>query len=337
MCGFEPRSRTRPGHLTTVQATPSRTSFDLTRRRFLEAGAVAGVGLLIGFRLRRGRGVAEAAEPADAWEPNAFIRIAPDDTVTVIAKHTELGQGAYTGLATIVAEELDADWSQVRVESAPADQERYKNLRTGAQLTGGRSAMANSWEQLRHAGAVGRAMLVSAAVTEWEVPADEITVERGVVLHAPSNRRATFGELATKAAQVPQPTDVKLKDPKDWKLIGTHVPRLDSKEKTDGSGLFTMDVYLPGMLTALIARPPRFGARVSSFDPSAALKVQGVRQVVEVPTGVAVLADGFWSARQGRAALKVEWGDTAAEMRGSEERFNAYRTLAQQPRPPASN
>src|SRR5262245_6374995 len=319
----------------TAQATASRTSLDITRRRFLEAGAVAGVGLLIGFHLRRGGGVAEAAETADGWEPNAFIRIAPDNTVTVIAKHVELGQGSYTGLATLVAEELDADWSQMRVESAPADQERYKNLKSGAQQTGGSSSMANSWEQLRNAGAVARAMLVTAAVTEWEVPADEITVERGVVLHAPSSRRATFGELATKAAQVPQPTDVKLKDPKDWKLIGTHVPRVDSKEKTDGSGLFTMDVYLPGMLTALIARPPRFGARVSSFDPAAALKVKGVRQVVEVPTGVAVLADGFWAARQGRAALKVEWDDTAAEMRGSEELFDSYRTLAQQPGTPA--
>jgi isoquinoline 1-oxidoreductase beta subunit len=319
----------------TGPATASRTSLDLTRRRFLEAGAVAGVGLLVGFHLRRGRAVAEAAEAADAWEPNAFIRIAPDDTVTVIAKHVEVGQGTYTGLATIVAEELDADWSRVRVESAPADQERYKNLETGSQMTGGSSAMANSWEQLRHAGAVARAMLVAAAVTEWEVPADEITVERGVVLHAPSNRRATFGELANKAAQVPQPTDVKLKDPKDWKLIGTHVPRVDSKEKTDGSAMFTMDVYLPDMLTALIARPPRFGGKVRSFDPSAALEVKGVRQVVEVPTGVAVLADGFWAARQGRAALKVEWDDTAAETRGTEELFNSYRTLAQQPGMPA--
>ena len=319
----------------TAQATAPRTSFDFTRRRFLEAGAVAGVGLLIGFNLRHGRGLAEAAETANAWEPNAFIRIAPDDTVTVIAKHIEIGQGAYTGLATIVAEELDADWSQIRVESAPADQERYKNLRSGAQLTGGSSSMANSWDQLRHAGAAARAMLVTAAVTEWRVPAGEVTVERGVVLHAPSNRRATFGELATRAADVPQPTDVKLKDPKDWKLIGTHVPRVDSKEKTDGSARFTMDVYLPDMLTALIARAPRFGARVRSFDPSAALKVRGVKQVVEVPTGVAVLADGFWAARQGRAALNVEWDEEAAEMRGTEELFNSYRALAQQPGTPA--
>jgi isoquinoline 1-oxidoreductase beta subunit len=319
----------------TAQATAPRTSFDFTRRRFLEAGAVASVGLLIGFNLRHGRGLAEAAETANAWEPNAFIRIAPDDTVTVIAKHIEIGQGAYTGLATIVAEELDADWSQIRVESAPADQERYKNLRSGAQLTGGSSSMANSWDQLRHAGAAARAMLVTAAVTEWKVPAGEVTVERGVVLHAPSNRRATFGELATRAADVPQPTDVKLKDPKDWKLIGTHVPRVDSKEKTDGSAQFTMDVYLPDMLTALIARAPRFGARVRSFDPSAALKVRGVKQVVEVPTGVAVLADGFWAARQGRAALKVEWDEEAAEMRGTEELFNSYRVLAQQPGTPA--
>src|SRR5215469_9592545 len=305
-----------------------------SRRGFIKGAVATAAGLTIGFHWSGPLRKALADTPKD-FAPNAFLRIAPDNSVTVIAKHVELGQGTYTGLATIVAEELDADWSQMRVESAPADQERYKNLKSGAQQTGGSSSMANSWEQLRKAGAVARVMLVTAAVTAWEVPADEVTVERGVVLHAQSSRRATFGELATKAAQVPQPTDVKLKDPKDWKLIGTHVPRVDSKEKTDGSGLFTMDVYLPDMLTALIARAPRFGARVRSFDPSAALKMKGVRQVVEVPTGVAVLADGFWAARQGRAALKVEWDETAAEMRGSEELFSSYRALAQQPGTPA--
>ncbi len=315
-----------------AESVTSHPPLELTRRRFLEAGAVAGAGLLIGFNLRRGRGIAEAA---GAWEPNAFVRIAPDSTVTVIAKHIEIGQGAYTGLATLVAEELDADWSQVRVESAPADENVYKNLRVGAQLTGGSSSMANSWDQLRNAGALARAMLVSAAAAEWGVPATEVTVERGVVLHASSSRRASFGELATKAATMPQPAAVTVKDAKDWKLIGARLPRLDSKEKTDGSAQFTIDVYLPDMLTALIARPPRFGARVKRFDASPALQVKGVKQVVEVPTGVAVVADGFWAARQGRAALTIEWDEDAAEMRGTEELFDAYRALAQQPGTPA--
>jgi isoquinoline 1-oxidoreductase beta subunit len=301
----------------------------LTRRRFLQGSAVAGVGLLVGFDWLVGW---VGAQTAGVLAPNAFVRVAPDNTVTIIAKHIEFGQGTYTGLATILAEELDADWSQVRVESAPADATRYNNLFFGpVQGTGGSTAMANSWEQLRKAGAMARAMLVAAAAREWGVPADEITVERGVVSHARTGRRATFGELAGKAAVLPPPADVKLKDPKDFKLIGRRLPRLDSKVKTDGSAQFTMDVYLPDMLTALIARPPRFGARVRSFDASAALRVKGVTDVVPVPAGVAVLGQSFWAARKGRQALRIDWDESGAEMRGSEELFAAYRALAQQP------
>src|SRR3989441_5158453 len=182
---------------------------------------------------------------------------------------------------------------------------------------------------LRVGRAVARAMLVAAAAAEWGVPATKITVDRGVV--AGSGRRATFGELAAKAATVPPPADVKLKDPKDWKLIGRRLPRLDSRAKTDGSAEFTMDVYLPDMLTALIARPPRFGAKMKTFDASAARRVKGVTDVVQVPAGIAVLGRGFWAARKGRAALKIDWDESGAEMRGSEELFAAYRTLAQQP------
>ncbi|HEV7732055.1 MAG TPA: xanthine dehydrogenase family protein molybdopterin-binding subunit [Candidatus Binatia bacterium] len=303
----------------------------LSRRRFLEAGAAVGAALLIGFELGDGRRVL-AATTDGPFAPNAFVRIAPDGTVTIIAKHVELGQGSYTGLATILAEELDADWSQVTVESAPADVALYKNLLVGAQLTGGSSAMANSWDQLRNAGGVARAMLVSAASAEWGVPASGITVERGVVQHAASGRRATFGVLAAKAATMPVPASVTLKEPKDWKLVGQqHLPRLDSKAKTDGSAQFTLDVYLPEMLTALIARPPRFGATVRSFDASAALQVNGVTDVVEVPAGIAVLGRGFWAARKGRAALKIAWDESAAEMRSSEALFTAYTELARQP------
>ena len=301
----------------------------LTRRRFLQGSAAVGVGLLIGFDLRIGRA---AAQTGSVFAPNAFVRIAPDNTVTIIAKHIEFGQGTYTGLATILAEELDADWSQVRVESAPADAARYNNLLFGAvQGTGGSSSVANSWEQLRKAGAMARAMLVAAAAREWGVPAAEITVERGVLSHARTGRRATFGELAVKAATLPPPADVKLKDAKDFALIGRRLPRLDSKAKTDGSAVFTMDVYLPDMLTAVIARPPRFGAKVRSFDPSAALQVKGVTNVVQVPAGVAVLARNFWAARKGREVLKIDWDESGAERRGSEELFAAYRVLARQP------
>jgi len=300
----------------------------LSRRRFLQ-GTAAGVGLLVGFDLPVGRAVAQTG---GVLAPNAFVRIAPDNTVTIIAKHIEFGQGTYTGLATILAEELDADWSQVRVESAPADVSRYNNLFFGpAQGTGGSTSVANSWEQLRKAGAMARAMLVAAAAREWSVPAAEITVERGVLSHARTGRRATFGELASKAATLPPPADVKLKDPKDFKLIGRRIPRLDSKAKTDGTAQFTMDVYLSDMLTALIARPPRFGARVRTVDAAAARRVKGVTDVVQVPAGIAVLARNFWAARKGRRALRIDWDESGAERRGTDELFAAYRALARQP------
>ena len=305
----------------------------LTRRELLRTGAAGGLGLVIGFQLPgAARVTAQKDTTAVPFAPNAFLRIAPDNTVTIIAKHIEFGQGAHTGLATIIAEELDADWSQVRVESAPADATRYNNLLFGqVQGTGGSTAMANSWDQHRQAGAMARAMLVAAAARNWSADAAEIAVERGVVSHARTNRRATFGELASKAATLPAPTDVKLKDPKEFRLVGRSAPRVDSASKTDGSAIFTMDVSLPGMLTAVIARPPRFGAKVKSFDPSAARRVRGVTDVVEVPAGVAVLARNFWAARKGRDALKIEWDESGAEKRGSDELFAEYRKLAEKP------
>src|SRR5437870_11963039 len=203
----------------------------LTRRRFLQGTALASAALVVGFRLD-GR----PAAAAEALAPNAFVRIAPDNTVTIISKHIELGQGSYSGVATILAEELDADWSQIRVESAPSDAARYGNrLLGGAQVTGGSTAMADSWNQMRRAGATARAMLVEAAAREWSVPASEITVDRGVVSHAPSGRRATFGELAGKAAKLTAPAQVRLKDPSEFKLVGKRVPRVDQTPKTDGS------------------------------------------------------------------------------------------------------
>jgi len=303
----------------------------LTRRRFVQSTALAGAALLVGFRLDGRLAVAD-----DVFAPNAFVRIASDNTVTIIGKHLEMGQGTYTGLAVILAEELDADWSQMRVEAAPADATRYNNLRWGpVQGTGGSTGLANSWEQLRRAGATARAMLVEAAARDWSVPAAEITVDRGVVSHAPSGRRATFGDLAAKAATLTPPPLVTLKDPKDFKLVGTHLPRLDGTAKTDGSAKFTMDFTLPGMLTALIARPPRFGATVKSFDATVAKQIKGVTHVVQVPSGVAVVATSFWAARKGREALRVSWDESRAETRSSDDLYSAYRTLARRPGTPA--
>ncbi|MBB4515563.1 xanthine dehydrogenase family protein molybdopterin-binding subunit [Paraburkholderia fungorum] len=305
-----------------------------SRRTFLKAaGAVAAVGLTIGFEWAgTGRRALAATMPDATFAPNAFLRVAPDNSVTVIAKHVEMGQGAYTGIATIVAEELDANWQDVRVESAPADAKRYANLAFGTiQGTGGSSAMANSWMQLREAGAKARAMLVSAAAAQWQVPASELTTLDGSVHHAATNRTATYGSLASAAARLPVPDTVTLKSPKDFRLIGQQVPRVDVPAKTNGTAQFTLDVTFPGMLVALLQRPPLFGATVKSFDASAAKAVPGVVSVVQVPGGVAVVAKGFWAAKQGRDALKIEWDDSAAEKRSSDAIMAEYRQLAEQP------
>ncbi|KUZ64942.1 aldehyde oxidase [Burkholderia ubonensis] len=308
------------------------------RRTFLKAaGAAAAVSLTVGFEwFGMGRRALAATAPAAEFAPNAFLRITPDGLVTVVAKHVEMGQGAYTGIATIVAEELDADWSSVRVESAPADAKRYANLAFGTmQGTGGSSAMANSWQQLREAGGKARAMLVSAAAARWNVPAGELTTQDGFVIHAKTGKQASYGTLVAQAAKLPVPANVTLKQPAEFRLIGHRIPRVDAAPKSNGTAQFTLDVAFPGMLVALLQRPPRFGATVKSFDASGAKAVPGVVSVVQVPRGVAVVATGFWPAKQGRDALKVEWDDTHAEMRGSDAILREYRQLANQPGAPA--
>lgn len=302
---------------------------NLSRRRFLQGGA----GLTLGFCLPAlaASAAGKAGAPA-SFEPNAFLRIGTDSSVTVISKHLEMGQGTYTGLATIVAEELDADWQAVRVEGAPADARRYNNLAWGpAQGTGGSSAMANSWEQLRQAGATGRTMLVAAAARRWQVGADAIVVRDGVVSHPPSGRRASFGQLAAAAAREPVPANARLKDPKDFRLIGKVARRRDTAAKTDGSARFTQDVFLPGMLVAVVAHPPRFGGKVKSFDASRAKAVKGVVDVVQIPQGVAVLARDTWSAKKGRDALAVDWDESQAFKLGSDEILARYRDMARSP------
>jgi isoquinoline 1-oxidoreductase subunit beta len=311
---------------------PSLAAVRPTRREFLKtAGSVTTMALTIGFEwLGPTRRAAAGGSPA-VFAPNAFLRIDADGSVTVIAKHVEMGQGAYTGIATVLAEELDADWAQVRVESAPANVKLYANSAFGMQGTGGSSAMANSWSQLREAGAKGRAMLLTAAAKDWKVPVTELTTDKGVVFHAGSKRKASYGSLTAKAAALPVPDKVTLKDPKDFKLIGRQAARVDVPAKVDGTAVFTLDIALPGMLVALLKRPPLFGATVKSFDPTAASAVPGVVKVVQVPHGVAVVAKSFWAAKQGRDALVVDWDDTHAERRSSSEMMNEYRRLAEQP------
>ncbi len=313
---------------------------NVSRRDFLKAGAGLTLALVLpaagaADATRAGPGIAGSAAtlaPGAGFAPNAFVRIGTDGRVTVIAKHLEMGQGTYTGLATLVAEELDADWAQVEVEGAPADASRYNNLLWGpAQGTGGSTAIANSFAQLRQAGAAARAMLVEAAAARWQVPAAEIEVATGVVRHAPSGRAARFGELAEAAAALPLPAEVKLKEAREFKLIGRPLPRKDSVAKTTGAALFTQDVRLPGMLVAVVAHPPRFGATVRGVDEAGARAVKGVVDVVRIPAGVAVLAADYWTAKKGRDALRVDWDESAA-WRGSSAALVAdYRTLAATP------
>jgi isoquinoline 1-oxidoreductase subunit beta len=301
-----------------------------TRRGFMKGSAAVAGALIIGAHVPLA-GKARAATFKDPPAPNAFVKIAPDNSVTVMIKHLDKGQGVTTGLTTIVAEELDADWSQMNAVFAPADAALYNNLYFGpVQGTGGSTSIANSWMQLRQAGAAARAMLVKAAAAEWGVPESQITVKKGVLSH-PSGKSATFGVLAGKAAAQPVPVRVKLKDPKDFTLIGTRVPRLDSLAKTTGRAVFAMDIRRPGQKTALLTHPPRFGGTVKSVDSAAARAIPGVVDVVTIAPGVAVIADNFWAASRGREALKITWDDSQAETRSSSQMLADYKALAARP------
>jgi isoquinoline 1-oxidoreductase beta subunit len=311
----------------------------LSRRQFLEAGLAAAAGLTLGIYTRPIHGAMAAQEQARTGAadgailaPNAFVRITPDNTVTVIAKHLEMGQGTYTGLATLVAEELDAAWDQVQVEPAPADAERYNNLLWGpVQGTGGSTAIANAFTQMRKAGAAAREMLVAAAAKDWAVPAAELVVQAGVVRHRPSGRSATFGDLAELATQQPVPEEVWLKDPDEFRLIGAKLTRKDTPEKLDGEAIFTQDLRLPDMVVAVVARPPRFGAKLKRYDDTKTRKVRDVVDVVRIDNGVAVLASNTWAAIQGRDALMVEWDESTAMQEGSAALLADFATLAEGP------
>lgn len=296
-----------------------------SRRDLVVGAALVGGSLLVGCSPADLMSLGSKVE-VGAFGP--FIKIAPDGAVTVISKHIEFGQGNHAGLAAIVAEELDADWSRVRVEQAPANAKLYANGALGAQLTGGSSAISNSWEQLRQAGAGARAMFVQAASNRWNVPVGEIAVKDSVLTHT-SGKIATFGDLLADAAKVPPSKDVKLKDPKAFTLIGTdRVRRKDSQAKSDGTARYTQDVRLPNMLTAMVAHPPRFGAKVKSFDAAEARKVPGVVDVFQIPSGVAVVAQSTYAAKLGREALSVVWDEAEAEKRGSAAITQLFKDVA---------
>lgn len=299
-----------------------------TRRAFLAGSA----GLVLAMHLP-GRARAQAAMTAEGrFAPNAFIRVAPDNTVTILIKHIEIGQGANTGLAVLAAEEMDADWSQIRAEQAPSDPTVYVNTAFGVQGTGGSTGLSNSYMTMRQAGAAARAMLVSAAAETWGVLPDGIAVARGVVSHAGSGRSATFGELAEAASKRPVPVDVALKDPSDFRLIGGEgVTRTDSLAKSTGAARFTIDVYRDGMQVVAMIHPPAFGATVASFDAAGALAVPGVAAVRQVPSGIAIYGDNTFAAFKGRDAVVVTWDESAAETRSTEELIETFTAAARAP------
>ncbi len=318
---------------------------NVSRRNVLMAGAALTLAVAVPGRSlaeaasASGAGAANAVVNTAALVPNDFVRVSSDNIVTIVSKHLEMGQGIHTGLATLVAEELDASWDQLRVEGAPADVTRYANLFLRTQGTGGSTSLANSFDQFRKAGAAARAMLVSAAAQRWKVPEKDLTVAGGRISHAASARTALFGELVNDAAKLPVPKDVRLKDPKDFRFIGKPMKRVDAHAKAHGTAVFTQDIHLPGMLTAVVAHPERLGAKVKSFDATKAKAVKGVHAVVAfetpVTSGVAVIARDFWSARKGRDVLSVQWDESGALKASSSDMLAEYRALAAEPGPRA--
>ena len=294
---------------------------ELNRRGILIGAAMIGGSLIVGP-------VEALAQSTPVGPFGQFIKIAADGSVTVVNKFLEMGQGNHVGVAALVCEEMDADWAKVSVEHAPANNKLYANSLLGTQGTGGSSAIASSYTQMRTTGAAARAMFVQAAAAKWGVPAAEVTVKDGVVSHA-SGKSAGFGALLADAAKVAPPQKPTLKDPKTFTLVGTQRPRRkDTWAKSRGKARYTQDIHAKGMLVAVVAHSPRFGGKVSGFDDAAARKIKGVVDVVQIPTGVAVLADTTYAARKGRDALKVTWDDSKAEMRGSDQILADFKTTA---------
>jgi len=296
------------------QAKPDTESLSedgLSRRTFLKVSAVAGGGLLLSFILPRRIWSSESAgaTTAEVFAPNAFVRMDRDGRVTLIMPYVEMGQGTYTSIPMLIAEEMEVDLAQVTLEAAPPDERHYANSIFHIQATGGSTSVRAAWEPLRRAGATARTMLVSAAAQEWEVTPKSCRAEKGEVIHAASGRRLTYGALVDKVAALPAPADVALKAPKDFKLIGTSAKRLDTPDKVNGKAQFSIDVIVPGMKIASVAACPVFGGRLVAVDDSKAKMVKGVHQVVLLDNAVAVVADHTWAAKQGLAALDIQWDE----------------------------
>jgi isoquinoline 1-oxidoreductase beta subunit len=314
--------------------TQPATQDGMSRRSFLKVTGIAGGGLVLGFIVPGAGRFAQAQSDKAVYPPNAFLRIAPDNTVTVSVNRLEFGQGVHTGLPMLIAEELDADWTQVRGMLAPAG-DVYKDPAFGMQMTGGSGSIAHSYMQYREIGAKARAMLVAAAAQQWNVRPEQCKTAKGVV-YGPAGQKATYGALADAAMKQPVPEKVALKDARDFRIIGKPTPRLDARAKSSGKQQFGIDHSVPGMKVTVVAHPPVFGAKAAKVDASKAKAIKGVVDVLEVPTdrggsGVAVIADGYWPAKQGRDALAIEWDSSGLGKVTSEQQIAEYKELAKKP------
>ncbi|MGY4225185.1 isoquinoline 1-oxidoreductase beta subunit [Bradyrhizobium sp. USDA 4503] len=286
----------------------SERAADLSRRNFLRAGAIAGGGLLLSVSLPFAGRESEAAA-SDGFAPNAFVRIGGDGKVVLTMPYVEMGQGTYTSIPMLIAEELEIGLTQVRLEHAPPSDKLYANPLLGVQATGNSNAMRGAWQPMRKAGATAKAMLVAAAAKRWNVEPGTCRAENGEVHHAASGRKLGYGELATDAAQMPVPENVTLKSPSEFKLIGTPAKRLDTPSKINGTAVYGIDARPPGVKVATLAQSPVFGGRVKRVDDAAAKAVKGVRQIVTLDDAVAVVADHMGAAKKGLAALTIEWDE----------------------------
>ncbi|XXU95239.1 xanthine dehydrogenase family protein molybdopterin-binding subunit [Sorangium sp. So ce1153] len=300
----------------------------VSRRDFMQVAAGSAAGLLLSFYVPQGLRAAPKAAQPPPLSPNAFVRIGTDDSVTVVLAHSEMGQGIWTGLAMLIAEELECDWSKVRSEHAPTAPV-YGHPLMHFQMTGGSSTTNGEFERYRTVGAMAKDMLVRAAAARWKVSPATCVAAKGVITHGKD--QLTYGQVAEEAMKLNPPAKVKLKDPKDWKLIGTVVRRLDTPEKITGKAQFGMDVHFPGLRTAVVLRPPAFGAKLVKFDAADALKVPGVEKVVPTANGVAVVAAHFWAAKLGRDALRAEWTKPEGGGADSAKLLADFRAQARKP------
>jgi isoquinoline 1-oxidoreductase beta subunit len=304
---------------------------NMSRRDFLKTGTLLGGGLLLGISITPGGQTSEAADKSVPFAPNAFIRIGADDSVTIIVNKSEMGQGVYTSLPMLVAEELEADWSKIRVEPAPVDPAyNHTQWAAGLQGTGGSSSVRSEWVRLSKAGAAARMMLVAAAADIWKVSPDKCRAEKGFVI-GPAGQRLSYGQLAEKASTLESPTEIVLKKSGHPEFLGRAIRRLDTPDKVNGIAVFGIDAKAPGMLVAVVARPPVFGGKVKSFKADKTKAMLGVKAVVQVETGVAVIADDFWSASQGREALEIVWDNGPLASLNTKTQIARYASMAQKP------